>query len=161
MLFEAWTANPYMGAPFDGHPFNRLNNINGVDGDPEAPPIPAELNPDGDRTTFPGCETLTIHTLADPKILAYEKAYVKKVVETLNDLDNVLYEICNEALRRSNPASTKLIVAQRIASVRRADRIVVLEGGRIAACGTHSELLSTCAVYQDIYRSQIGEEESA
>ena len=101
MLFEAWTANPYMGAPFDGHPFNRLNNINGVDGDPEAPPIPAELNPDGDRTTFPGCETLTIHTLADPKILAYEKAYVKKVVETLNDLDNVLYEICNEALRRS------------------------------------------------------------
>ena len=67
----------------------------------------------------------------------------------------------HEALRRSNPASTKLIVAQRIASVRRADRIVVLEGGRIAACGTHSELLSTCAVYQDIYRSQIGEEESA
>ena len=101
MLFEAWTANPYMGAPFDGHPFNRLNNINGVDGDPETPPIPAELNPDGDRTTFPGCETLAIHTLADPKILAYEKAYVKKVVETLNDLDNVLYEICNEALRRS------------------------------------------------------------
>ena len=101
MLFEAWTANPYMGAPFDGHPFNRLNNVNGVDGDPETPPIPAELNPDGDRTTFPGCETLAIHTLADPKILAYEKAYVKKVVETLNDLDNVLYEICNEALRRS------------------------------------------------------------
>ena len=67
----------------------------------------------------------------------------------------------HEALRRSNPASTKLIVAQRIASVRRADRIVVLEGGRIAACGTHSELLSSCAVYQDIYRSQIGEEESA
>ena len=45
--------------------------------------------------------------------------------------------------------------------MRRADRIVVLEGGRIAACGTHSELLSSCAVYQDIYRSQIGEEESA
>ncbi len=67
----------------------------------------------------------------------------------------------HEALRRSNPASTKLIVAQRIASVRRADRIVVLENGRIAACGTHSELLSSCAVYQDIYRSQIGEEESA
>ena len=53
MLFEAWTANPYMGAPFDGHPFNRLNNVNGVDGDPETPPIPAELNPDGDRTTLP------------------------------------------------------------------------------------------------------------
>lgn len=67
----------------------------------------------------------------------------------------------HEALRRSNPTSTKLIVAQRIASVRRADRIVVLEGGRIAACGTHSELLSSCAIYQDIYRSQIGEEESA
>lgn len=64
-----------------------------------------------------------------------------------------------EALKDSNPDSTKIIIAQRIASVRRADRIVVLENGKISACGTHEELLKTCGVYQDIYHSQIGEED--
>ena len=63
-----------------------------------------------------------------------------------------------EALDRENPDSTKIIVAQRIASVRRADRIVVLEGGSIAACGTHEELLASCKTYRDIYDSQMGEE---
>lgn len=62
------------------------------------------------------------------------------------------------ALKESRPDSTKIIIAQRIASVRTADRIVVLENGRIAACGTHGELLETCRIYQDIYHSQIGEE---
>lgn len=61
------------------------------------------------------------------------------------------------ALQKSNLESTKIIIAQRIASVRRADRIVVLENGRIAACGSHTELMKSCAAYQDIYHSQIGE----
>lgn len=63
------------------------------------------------------------------------------------------------ALEASNPQSTKIIIAQRIASVRRADRIVVLEHGRIAACGSHEELMKSCTAYQDIYHSQIGEED--
>ncbi|MGM9637166.1 MAG: ABC transporter ATP-binding protein [Eubacteriales bacterium] len=63
-----------------------------------------------------------------------------------------------EALQKSNPHSTKIMIAQRIASVRRADRIVVLENGKVAACGSHEELLESCPVYQDIYQSQIGEE---
>ena len=50
---------------------------------------------------------------------------------------------------------TKIIIAQRIASVRRADRIVVLEEGRIAACGSHDELMETSSIYQDIYMSQL------
>lgn len=61
------------------------------------------------------------------------------------------------ALQKANPESTKIIIAQRIASVRRADRIVVLENGRITACGPHEELIKSCAAYQDIYHSQIGE----
>lgn len=63
------------------------------------------------------------------------------------------------ALQESNPQSTKIIIAQRISSVRRADRILVLENGRIAACGSHEELMKSCAVYQDIYHSQIGEKD--
>lgn len=63
------------------------------------------------------------------------------------------------ALNQADPGSTKIIVAQRIASVRRADRIVVLENGRIAACGRHEELLNSCKVYRDIYDSQMGKED--
>lgn len=63
------------------------------------------------------------------------------------------------ALKETDPKSTKIIIAQRIASARQADRIVVLEDGRIAACGTHEELMKNCPAYQDIYDSQMGEEE--
>ncbi|MDO5548723.1 MAG: ABC transporter ATP-binding protein [Eubacteriales bacterium] len=63
-----------------------------------------------------------------------------------------------KALQCSKPDSTKIIVAQRIASVRRADRIIVLENGRISSCGSHAELLQSCPIYQDIYHSQMGEE---
>lgn len=63
------------------------------------------------------------------------------------------------ALNKANPGSTKIIVAQRIASVRRADRIVVLESGKIAACGNHEELLNSCKAYRDINDSQMGKED--
>ena len=63
------------------------------------------------------------------------------------------------ALSKSNPRSTKIIVAQRIASARQADKIAVLENGHIAACGPHEELLVSCPAYQAIYQSQIGEED--
>lgn len=65
------------------------------------------------------------------------------------------------ALQASKPQCTKILIAQRIASVRRADRIVVLENAKIAACGSHEELLKSCRAYQDIYHSQIGEEDKA
>lgn len=65
------------------------------------------------------------------------------------------------ALKRENPGSTKIIVAQRIASVRQADRIAVLENGRISACASHEELMACCKTYRDICDSQIGKEELA
>ena len=64
------------------------------------------------------------------------------------------------ALNTAKPEATKVIVAQRIASVRQADRIVVLRDGRIDACGTHEALLASCKTYQDIYHSQIGGEDN-
>ena len=63
-----------------------------------------------------------------------------------------------QALQKACPDATKIFIAQRIASVRRADRIIVLENGTISACGTHEELMKSCPVYQDIYHSQIGKE---
>lgn len=62
------------------------------------------------------------------------------------------------ALKKERPQITKIIVAQRIASVRQADKIVVLDNGSIIACGTHDELMQSCKTYQDIYYSQIGKE---
>ena len=64
-----------------------------------------------------------------------------------------------DALKQARPDCTKIIVAQRIASVRQADRIVVLENGSVAACGSHEELLRECPVYRDIYDSQMGKED--
>ena len=60
-------------------------------------------------------------------------------------------------LAKTSPHSTKIIVAQRIASVRRASRILILENGTVVAEGTHKELLKNCAIYQDIYQSQVGD----
>jgi hypothetical protein len=81
MLFEGWALQrsepPWR---WDGHPFNVHNNINGVNGDA-----------DGDG------RGLEIHTLAVPAVTRLQEAYVRKVIDTLNDLDNVLYEIANEA----------------------------------------------------------------
>lgn len=62
------------------------------------------------------------------------------------------------ALKEASPESTKIIIAQRIASVRRADRIVVLENGNISACGTHEQLMKSSMTYRDIYDSQMGED---
>jgi ATP-binding cassette subfamily B multidrug efflux pump len=62
-----------------------------------------------------------------------------------------------EALDAARQDATKIIIAQRIASVRRADRIVVLDQGAVVATGSHEALMNSCPIYQDIYRSQLGE----
>ena len=64
------------------------------------------------------------------------------------------------ALNREYSNLTKIIIAQRIASVRNADRIVVLDGGTISGCGTHEELMASNSLYRDIYDSQLKEEEN-
>ena len=63
----------------------------------------------------------------------------------------------NRALLQEHPDVTKIIIAQRISSVRNADRILVLDGGTVSAIGTHDELLKSSEIYRDIYNSQIKE----
>lgn len=65
------------------------------------------------------------------------------------------------ALKNEIGESTEIIVAQRVGTVMDADRIIVLDEGRIAGIGTHRELLSTCEVYREIVTSQLSEEEIA
>ena len=60
------------------------------------------------------------------------------------------------ALRERYADTTKVMVAQRISSIAHADLILVLDGGRIAARGTHEELLASCALYKELYDSQMG-----
>lgn len=88
MLFQGFSVeqkgtpgvDPNLGNAWNGHPYNLRNNINGIDGD---------VNGDGE-----GAET---HTLVNPAVTRLQEAYVRKVIETLNDLDNVLWEISNES----------------------------------------------------------------
>lgn len=62
-----------------------------------------------------------------------------------------------QALQKECPNVTKIIIAQRIASIKGADRIAVLDNGTICAMGTHEELMQTSDIYRDIYRSQMKE----
>lgn len=64
-----------------------------------------------------------------------------------------------QALQTYHPESTKIIIAQRVASIRGVDKIVVMEDGGISACGTHRELMKSCPAYQNIYHSQMGKED--
>jgi ATP-binding cassette subfamily B multidrug efflux pump len=64
-----------------------------------------------------------------------------------------------EALTSRFPDCTCIIIAQRISSVRRADKILILEEGRTAALGTHEELWERSQLYKDICLSQMDEEE--
>lgn len=88
--------------------------------------------------------------LKDAEILIFDDSTSALDLKTEADL--------YAALGEGRPKCTKIMIAQRIASVRRADRILVLNKGRVEAFGTHRELLQSSRTYQDIYHSQIGNE---
>lgn len=81
--------------------------------------------------------------------------------DSFSALDYKTDSLLRQALAKTCADSTRLIVAQRIGTIRNADKIIVLEDGKIAGCGTHDTLMKNCEVYQQIAYSQLGEEELA
>ena len=68
---------------------------------------------------------------------------------------------CGPRSPRGSPTRRLIIVAQRVSTIMRADRIVVLDDGRIVGIGTHAELVETCPTYVEIVESQLTLEEAA
>jgi ATP-binding cassette subfamily B protein len=81
--------------------------------------------------------------------------------DSFSALDFKTEATLRSALKEETEGATVIIVAQRVSSVKNADRIVVLEDGAVAGIGTHRELLETCPVYREIALSQLSEEEIA
>lgn len=84
--------------------------------------------------------------LKHPKILILDDS--TSAVDTKTDA------LIRKAFNSYIPETTKIIIAQRISSVEDADRIIVMDGGKIDAIGTHEELLKTSKIYQEVYESQ-------
>lgn len=88
-----------------------------------------------------------------PEILIFDDSF--------SALDYKTDRVLREALAKSCKDSTRIIVAQRIGTIRDADRIIVLEDGKIAGMGRHEELMRDCEVYRQIALSQLSKEELA
>ena len=84
--------------------------------------------------------------LKKPKVLILDDS--TSAVDTHTDA------LIRQGFRQFIPDTTKIIIAQRVASVEDADRIIVMEGGRISAIGTHEELLKSNEIYREVYTSQ-------
>ncbi len=84
--------------------------------------------------------------LKKPKVLILDDS--TSAVDTRTDT------LIRQGFREFIPETTKIIIAQRVASVQDADRIIVMDGGRISAIGTHDELMKTSEIYQEIYTTQ-------
>jgi ATP-binding cassette, subfamily B, multidrug efflux pump len=91
--------------------------------------------------------------LVKPKVLILDDSTSALDIETEIRLQDAL----DQLISMSQNATTRFVVAQRISTVLLADKILLLDQGRIAAIGTHQQLLAANSMYRDIYRSQLGE----
>ncbi len=83
-----------------------------------------------------------------------KKPQVLILDDSTSAVDTATDASIRKAFREEIPGTTKLIIAQRIASVQESDMIILMDNGMIGAVGTHEELMQTSQVYQEIYYSQ-------
>ncbi len=91
--------------------------------------------------------TIARALLKKPKILILDDS--TSAVDTATDA------LIKKALLEEIPGTTKIIIAQRVSSVQEADKIIVMDSGRIVETGTHEELLQTSQIYREVYDSQV------
>ncbi len=89
----------------------------------------------------------------------YRKPEIYIFDDSFSALDYKTDRVLRAALKEETADATNLIVAQRIGTIMDADKIIVLDEGKMVGCGTHEELLKTCQVYQEIAYSQLSKEE--
>ena len=92
-----------------------------------------------------------LHRHRNPEIYIFDDSF--------SALDYKTDVVLRRALKKETKDATTLIVAQRISTILHADKILVLDEGKIVGEGTHKELLKTCEVYQQIAMSQLSKEE--
>ena len=94
--------------------------------------------------------------LVKPKVLILDDSTSSVDVETEAKIQEALEELINSRDGLAGRLNTTFVIAQRISTVLNADKILVLDEGRIAAEGTHEELMTSSAIYREIYDSQLG-----
>ncbi len=135
MLFQGWSGTCPASIPdWPRHPMHRDNNVNGIDGDPEG-------------KTFGN----KVHSLDNPKIVAFQEAYVRKMIDTLNGYDNILWEIGNETIEPSIPWKAHMVRFIREYEKGKPKQHLILTGtgngvGNDSVRVTKSDTFSPCVV---------------
>jgi hypothetical protein len=135
MLFQGWSGTCEASIPdWPRHAMNKINNINGIDGDP-------------DGKTFGN----KVHSLENPKIVAFQEQYVRKMIDTLNGYDNFIWEIANETIKSSIPWKAHMVQFIRDYEKTKPKQHLVLTGtgngvGNDSILETKADTFSPCVV---------------
>ena len=86
--------------------------------------------------------------LKDPKILILD--------DTTSACDTHTDQLIRDNLKRTKPDVTKIIISQRVSSIKECDKIIVMDRGKIIAEGKNDELMDSCGIYKELYESQLG-----
>ena len=135
MFFQGWSGTcDASAADWPYHPMHRDNNINGIDGDPDGTGYGAR-----------------VHWQENPGLVRIHETYVKKLIDTLNDFDNLIWEIGNETIRSSIPFKAHIVQFIRDYESGKSKQHLILDGAREGADNpsiwiTNPDIYTPCAL---------------